>query len=154
MCERAGSRERHALEKNRHSIRMDSVCMHQESHTGIRIKTKVNSMLRKLAIRGGAAAALGAGGGLGYLCWTDEGTARSVQFWRHILPVYAHYRTVQLLNRDLRVLSDEAAAPIYESLHEKYADEIRDLCYKMRCEREFKLPSYILLIIHKTYTGY
>lgn len=111
-------------------------------------------MLRKLAIRGGAAAALGAGGGLGYLCWTDEGTARSVQFWRHILPVYAHYRTVQLLNRDLRVLSDEAAAPIYESLHEKYADEIRDLCYKMRCEREFKLPSYILLIIHKTYTGY
>ena len=98
-------------------------------------------MLRKLAVRGGAAVALGGGGGLGYLCWKDEGTARSVQFWKHILPVYAHYRVVQLLNRDIGVLSDEAAAPIYESLHEKYADEIRDLCYKMRCDPVWNLVS-------------
>jgi hypothetical protein len=87
-------------------------------------------MLKKIAIRGGVAAAVGAGGI--YLSTKDEGTRRSLQFWRHVLPVYAHYRGVQLLNRDLGILSDEKAAPIYASLHEKYADEIRDLCYKMR----------------------
>lgn len=89
-------------------------------------------MLRKTAVRVSAALVAGTAAGLAGLSHRDEGTARSVQFWRHILPVYAHYRTVQLLNRDLGILSDEAAAPLYEDLHEKYADEIRDLCYKMR----------------------
>lgn len=67
-----------------------------------------------------------------YISGKDEGTARSVKFWRHVLPVWAHYRSVQLLNRDLGVLSDEHAAPMYEKLHERYADHIRDLCYEMR----------------------
>lgn len=92
--------------------------------------------MRKIALRGAAAVVTVGSAGLGYLCYKDEGTARSMQFWRHILPVYVRYRGVQFLNRDLGVLSDEAAGPMYEDLHEKYADEIRDLCYKMRYPHE------------------
>ena len=89
-------------------------------------------MFKKLAFRAGAATVLGASAGLGYASSQDEGTARSLQFWRHVLPKYIHYRGVQFLNRDLGILSDQEADPIYEQLHEMYADEIRDLCYRMR----------------------
>ena len=73
-----------------------------------------------------------AGCGYGYKYSTDEGTRRSAEFWRVCGPIWAHYRVVQLLNRDLRVLSDEIADPYYEKLHEKYTDTARDITYKLR----------------------
>jgi aarF domain-containing kinase len=63
---------------------------------------------------------------------TDNGAARTIKFWFHVLPVFIHYRSVQLLNRDLGLLSDEQADPIYEALHERYADYVRDVTYEMR----------------------
>jgi hypothetical protein len=39
---------------------------------------------------------------------------------------------VQILNKDLKVLPDEVASEKYDSLHEKYADHVRDVTYRMR----------------------
>jgi len=70
--------------------------------------------------------------GLVIASYFDEGIKRSLQFWSNIFPVYLHYRATQFLNRDLGVLSTEAANLYYEKLHVKYADKVRDLTYKMR----------------------
>ena len=73
-----------------------------------------------------------AGSGYGYRYATDEGTRRSADFWFVAAPIWAHYRVVQLLNRDLKLLSDDVADPYYETLHEKYTDQARDITYRLR----------------------
>lgn len=71
-------------------------------------------------------------GGYGYMYATDEGTRRSAEFWRISGPIYAHYRVVQLLNRDLGILPDSIADPYYDELHVKYAPASRDITYSLR----------------------
>ena len=71
-------------------------------------------------------------GGLSYVLYTDEGSRRSLQFWSNIFPIFVHYRTVQFLNRDTGILTDQYADEIYDSLHKKYANRVRDITYKMR----------------------
>lgn len=75
----------------------------------------------------GAAAAIGA-----YQFYTDEGTRRAATFYFRIFPIYLHYRGIQLLNRDLSVMSDEKAEELYEECHTKYTDSVKDLTFEMR----------------------
>ena len=70
--------------------------------------------------------------GLGLSYQYDEGTRRSLQFWYNIFPLYVTYRTVQFFNRDTKLITDEYANEVYESLHEKYSDKVRDRVYLMR----------------------
>jgi aarF domain-containing kinase len=70
--------------------------------------------------------------GYAYRYATDEGTRRSATFWRISGPIYAHYRLVQLLNKDLGILPDSIADPYYLKLHEKYAPAARDITYTLR----------------------
>lgn len=70
------------------------------------------------------------------------GTARSLTFWYHCLPVYAQYRAVQFRNRDARrmgvpswtglPLDDDAADAAYNALHDAHAGNVRDLVLRMR----------------------
>ena len=66
-----------------------------------------------------------------------RGTARSLTFWYHALPVYASYRAVQWRHRDVPTwtglrLDDAEADDAYESLHDKHAGNVRDLVLRMR----------------------
>jgi aarF domain-containing kinase len=70
--------------------------------------------------------------GGGYLLANDEGSKRSATFWINVFPIYLHYRGYQLLNRDLKIMSDEVANKIYDELHEKYTNCVKDLTYKLR----------------------
>eukprot|EP01038_Epipyxis_sp_PR26KG_P016275 gene16275-22172_t len=77
------------------------------------------------------------GGGLvisiiGGITAYDAGTRRSLIFWSQAFPMYLHYRAIQILNRDLGLMSDERADAIYEELHEKYTDETKRLTYELR----------------------
>lgn len=62
----------------------------------------------------------------------DDGSKRSLTFWVNIFPIYLHYRTIQFLNRDTKIISDKDANKIYESLHLKYTDKVRDLTFSLR----------------------
>lgn len=62
----------------------------------------------------------------------NDGTKRSLTFWKNVFPIYVHYRYYQLLNRDLRLVSDEYANNQYEKLHEKYTDVVKSIVYTMR----------------------
>ena len=62
----------------------------------------------------------------------DEGTTRSLRFWCNIFPLYIRYRSVQFLNRDLQIMSDESATKLYDGFHEKYTDQVKDIVYDMR----------------------
>ena len=72
----------------------------------------------------------------------NAGTARSVTFWYHCLPVYAQYRAVQFRNRDARrlgvpawtgvPLDDHDADAAYNALHDAHAGNVRDLVLRMR----------------------
>jgi len=86
---------------------------------------------RTLKLVGGTvgAASLGA---LGAYNFGDEGTKRSMTFWGNIFPAYLHYRTYQLLDRDLGIISSEYADEQYEKLHEKYSDKVKHIVYSMR----------------------
>ena len=64
--------------------------------------------------------------------YVDEGANRSFTFWSNIFPKYIHYRTMQLLNRDLGIVSDEYANSYYDKLHNMYTKPVRELTYKMR----------------------
>lgn len=70
--------------------------------------------------------------GLAYQYQTDEGTHRSIKFWKNVFPIFLHYRTYQLLSRDLGIMSMEAADEKYLELHDKYTDRIRDITFEMR----------------------
>ena len=63
--------------------------------------------------------------------YKDEGAQRTIQFWYNIFPLYVTYRTVQLLNRDLGILGDERAMEIYESYHETFSPQVKDVVYRM-----------------------
>jgi aarF domain-containing kinase len=63
---------------------------------------------------------------------TKEGFERSVKFWSKSFPIYLHYRMYQLLNRDLRIISDDYALQQYDKLHEKYSVVVKDIVYGMR----------------------
>lgn len=67
-----------------------------------------------------------------YVAYQDEGTRRSVIFWQNIFPIYAHYRYIQFLNRDLGIMSDLHANETFEKIHEKYTDKVKDIVYSMR----------------------
>ena len=62
----------------------------------------------------------------------DEGTKRSLTFWGNIFPAYLHYRTYQLLDRDLGIISSQYADEQYEKLHEKYSPKVKHIVYSMR----------------------
>lgn len=62
----------------------------------------------------------------------DEGARRSVEFWQGVFPIYLHYRTYQLLSRDLNIMSKERADKEFDLLHEKYTEKIRSIVFKMR----------------------
>jgi aarF domain-containing kinase len=73
-------------------------------------------------------AAIGTGLAYNY----DEGTKRSLQFWYNIFPLYVTYRLVQFLNRDTGVFTDDYANGLYDTLHNKFTDEVKANVYKMR----------------------
>lgn len=89
-------------------------------------------MLRSHAVRGSLGVLGASVVGLFVLAENDEGTKRSLVFWGNVFPIFAHYRSIQFLNRDLKILSDTRADKIYEELHEKYTDRVRDLTYRLR----------------------
>lgn len=74
---------------------------------------------------------LGAAGLFGY-SRTDEGMARSLEFWKNVLPIYFQYRFVQFLNEDIGVINDDAAGVRYSDLHNRYTDDIKVITYKLR----------------------
>lgn len=86
---------------------------------------------RTLKLVGGTVGAASVGA-LGAYNFGDEGTKRSMTFWGNIFPAYLHYRTYQLLNRDLGIISSEYADEQYEKLHEKYSDKVKHIVYSMR----------------------
>ena len=92
----------------------------------------MTSMRRKVLGRALAAGVAAGTGGVGYLLATDEGSRRAATFYLRICPIYCHYRTIQLLNRDLGVLSDERADEMYEVCHEKYTAPVKNLTFEMR----------------------
>ena len=62
----------------------------------------------------------------------DEGARRTIQFWYNVFPLYLTYRSVQFLNRDIGYMSDDYAATLYDSFHEKFAGQVKDIVYGMR----------------------
>lgn len=62
----------------------------------------------------------------------DEGLQRSLQFWSGVFPIYARYRAVQLLNRDLGWMGDEYADTMYDILNDTYSEPVRVLTYNLR----------------------
>eukprot|EP01061_Rhynchopus_euleeides_P006171 TRINITY_DN15244_c0_g1_i1.p2 TRINITY_DN15244_c0_g1~~TRINITY_DN15244_c0_g1_i1.p2 ORF type:complete len:545 (+),score=281.95 TRINITY_DN15244_c0_g1_i1:60-1694(+) len=78
----------------------------------------------------GLAGAIGVGGfAAGHY---DEGIGRSQTFWARAFPIFLRYRWVQMLNRDLGLISDEDANSRYEALHEICSPLARDVCLDMR----------------------
>lgn len=80
----------------------------------------------------GGVVGTGAAGLAGAYTFGDEGTQRSLIFWKNIFPVYIHYRAYQLLDRDLGIISSGYADKQYEKLHEKYTDRVKHIVYSMR----------------------
>lgn len=62
----------------------------------------------------------------------DDGRKRSAKFWVNIFPMYLNYRCIQLLNRDLGLMNDSTAMNIYEKLHLRYTDRVKELTYEMK----------------------
>lgn len=62
----------------------------------------------------------------------DEGSRRAAVFWFRAAPLYVNYRFVQLLNRDMGLISNDVAWPWYEQLHEHWAPTVEDLVWEMR----------------------
>jgi aarF domain-containing kinase len=92
----------------------------------------VLSAMRSIIVR---ASFVTIAGGVGYgnhKYNTDEGFNRSLTFWRQVFPIYAHYRFYQLLNRDLKILSEEYADKKYTELHEMYTERVRNITFSMR----------------------
>ena len=87
---------------------------------------------KKNLLRAAALSISGAACGTGYAYKYDEGTKRSLQFWYNIFPLYVTYRSVQFLNRDTGIITDDYAKELYDSLHDKFTDEVKENVYKMR----------------------
>ena len=56
--------------------------------------THFGHMLRALLRKGVPTLLATSAAGFGYVYSTDEGTRRSVTFWREAFPIYVHYRSV------------------------------------------------------------
>eukprot|EP01060_Flectonema_neradi_P008032 TRINITY_DN1572_c9_g1_i1.p1 TRINITY_DN1572_c9_g1~~TRINITY_DN1572_c9_g1_i1.p1 ORF type:complete len:541 (+),score=91.63 TRINITY_DN1572_c9_g1_i1:61-1683(+) len=87
-------------------------------------------MGRGLRILGGmvGTAATGAiGAGL-----YDDGIKRTQVFWCRAFPIFLRYRWVQLLNRDLQLISDEEASKRYEALHDAQSEKAKLIAYDLR----------------------
>lgn len=67
-----------------------------------------------------------------YMVKTDEGSSRSFQFWSGVFPMFLHYRGIQLLNRDLKIISDEKADKLYLNLHPQYSENTKKLTFQLR----------------------
>jgi aarF domain-containing kinase len=81
----------------------------------------------------GTVGALGfAGGALAVASHYDPGTKRSLEFWRRIFPIFGHYRIIQLLNRDLKIMNDDVADKKFDELHERYSERVKDITFTMR----------------------
>ena len=89
-------------------------------------------MAKRVILRGLGLGIVGVGSFATYRINTDEGSHRSFQFWKQVFPIFMHYRYYQLLNRDLKIMSDEEADKKFNELHEKYSDRVRDITYTMR----------------------
>jgi len=61
----------------------------------------------------------------------DEGAHRAALFYTRVLPIYAHYRAVQLLNRTM-LLSDAEADLQYENCHARYSEPVKELTFMLR----------------------
>jgi len=85
-------------------------------------------MSRRIVSRFAACSAVGGG----ILLSNDEGSRRSGYFWVNVFPIYLHYRSIQLVNRDLKIMSDERADKIYDDLHNRYTDRVKELTYELR----------------------
>eukprot|EP00924_Labyrinthula_sp_SR-Ha-C_P003205 snap_masked-scaffold_15-processed-gene-2.53-mRNA-1 protein AED:0.25 eAED:0.29 QI:0/-1/0/1/-1/1/1/0/583 len=62
---------------------------------------------------------------------TNEGFRRSVLFWKIVLPKYAHYKYTAKYIKNNNI-SDVEAEKMYEALHEKYSNPVRDACLQLR----------------------
>jgi predicted unusual protein kinase regulating ubiquinone biosynthesis (AarF/ABC1/UbiB family) len=87
---------------------------------------------KRYAVRIVGSSAAIIGGSTVFYYTSDEGTKRSLQFWKSAFPIFLHYRFYQLLNRDLGILNDEIADKRFEELHKMYADKVRELVYSLR----------------------
>jgi len=67
-----------------------------------------------------------------FLVYNDDGYKRSAKFWVNVFPMYLNYRLIQLLNRDLGLIKDKYAMDMYEKLHLRYTDRVKDLTYEMK----------------------
>ncbi|GBG29761.1 Atypical kinase COQ8B, mitochondrial [Hondaea fermentalgiana] len=86
------------------------------------------SVLGRLA-RGLAVLGVAGGVGLAVQAKRDEGTARSLEFWRIVMPIYAHYRYVQW---KVSGMSDEEQDRAFNELHDRYAPVVRDAVLQLR----------------------
>jgi aarF domain-containing kinase len=84
-------------------------------------------MFRALKLVSAGAVALGGVGAA--VASTDEGTRRSVAFWRVAGPAYAHYRFTQWR---LKGVPDDVADREWERLHEIYAPRVRDAVLQLK----------------------
>jgi len=84
-------------------------------------------MRRRAVVIGGLV-----GVGASYAVSQDEGSRRGATFYFRIAPIWAQYRFIQFLNRDLQWLSSEKANVEYDKLHEKYSDTVKDITFSMR----------------------
>lgn len=111
-------------------------------------------MLRRRAVQIGLATLCTGIGASSYVVSNDEGARRSLQFWKGVFPIYLHYRSVQLLSRDLGILEKERADQEFDKLHEMYTDKICSIVYTMRgfylkqaqlmsCQDDFVPPAYM-----------
>ena len=80
-------------------------------------------------ILGSTAVAVGGGA---YFVSKDEGSQRSLTFWWNVFPIFLHYRGIQFLNRDTKLMGNETADKLYSECNDKYTDRVRDLTYSMR----------------------
>ena len=81
-----------------------------------------------------------------YSLSNDEGSKRSAKFWINVLPMYCTYRFVQFLNQDLKVINDDGAMKLYDQLHERYTDRVKEITYDLKGFYLKQVSVYMLLL--------
>ncbi|PXF47144.1 kinase UbiB [Gracilariopsis chorda] len=61
---------------------------------------------------------------------SDAGVVRSFTFWRHVVPMYAHYKLVEW--RVATESDPHAVAAAYRPLHERYSPRVRQLALHLQ----------------------
>ena len=59
------------------------------------------------------------------------GVKRASTFYFHIAPIYAHYRAIQVCERQ-GILSEQRADEMYMACHERYTAPVKELTFQMR----------------------